>query len=369
MHRPTVLISGAGIAGSTLAFLLARRGFEPTITERAGGLRSSGTPVDVQDSAFEVANQMGVVPSLREAATQVRRIVFVDQRGRRIAGMALPVNSDRHIEIPRSDLARILCEAVQRDAKVLFDESVAGVEQDEGGVNVRFERASPQRFDYLIGCDGLHSTVRRLVFGSEATVIEHLGLYVSTFPLGGPAEVDDEVLMCNVPNKAISIHPGRGQAIAALMYRSPAVANMDDRDSDRHRQLLDEAFCDVGWRASELLERLRNVDDFYFDSVSRIRLDRWSKGRVALLGDAASCVSFLGGGSSNAMAGAALLAGALGSRPSDPQAAFRDYEREHRKRVGPRLRGVGRASRLLIPATAGGIAVRNLAIRVWSAVS
>jgi 2-polyprenyl-6-methoxyphenol hydroxylase-like FAD-dependent oxidoreductase len=165
------------------------------------------------------------VPNLREAATRVRRMAFVDQRRNHIAEMALPVNSKRQVEIQRKDLAHILCEAAQRDANVLFDDSIAGVEQDGGGVNVTFERAPSRRFDYLIGCDGFHSTVRRLVFGSDRASIADFGLYVSTFPLGYAAESDDEVVMYNEPNRTSSIHPGRGPAIAALMYRSPTVTS------------------------------------------------------------------------------------------------------------------------------------------------
>jgi 2-polyprenyl-6-methoxyphenol hydroxylase-like FAD-dependent oxidoreductase len=367
MHS-AVLISGAGIAGSTLASLLARKGFRPTVVERSGGLRSSGTPVDVQGSAFDVATELAIVPKLRKAATQVNGMVFIDRKGRR-STMSLPVNGERRIEVPRNDLARILYEAAQNEAEFLFNESLVGVDQDDGGVNVRFETAAPRRFDYVIGCDGLHSTVRRLVFGSENNFIENIGLYVATFPLGEAAERSDQVVLYNAPNRAISIHPGRGEAIAAFMYRTPVDASFDYRNLAQHRQLLNDAFRDAGWRAPELLDRLSGMEDFYFDSVSRIRLECWSKGRVALLGDAASCVSFLGGGSSNAMAGAAVLSEALGSMRSDHTAAFRHYERSHRKLVDPKQRGVGLASSFLIPSTSAGIFVRDLAVRLWSFAS
>ncbi len=172
MRRLSVLISGAGIAGSTLAFLLARRGFRPTITERARELGSSGAPVDVQETAFEVADRMGLLRTLREAATRVDSLVLVDRDGRRIAHMSLRVNGTRQIEVPRSDLARILCEAAQSDAEVLFEESVRSMEQDGGGVDVTFERTPSRRFDYVVGCDGLHSTVRALIFGPEKNFLE-----------------------------------------------------------------------------------------------------------------------------------------------------------------------------------------------------
>lgn len=366
MNQPTVLISGAGIAGSTLAFLLARSGFKPTLTERAHGLRSSGAPVDVQDGAFEVVSNMGIVPSLRDVASQVSALSFVDHLGKCVARIRLPVNSDRKIELFRSDLARILSEAARKDAEILFDESVVSLQQDDHGVDATFERAAPRRFDLVIGCDGLHSTVRKLAFGPERDHVEYFGLYVATFMLGCVAENPSEVVMYNAPNRAIAIHPGTGQESCAFMYRAPMVAGFNPRDLSQHRHLLNAAFRDVGWRALNLLERLETVEDFYFDSVSRVRLDRWWNGRIALLGDAASCVSLFGGGSSNAIAGAAVLARALAAEPAKPATAFVRYEREHRRQIRAKMLGVGLGSRLLIPATRPGIVARNLAARLWS---
>lgn len=133
--------------------------------------------------------------------------------------------------------------------------------------------------------------------------------------------------------------------------------------------MLTTAFADVSWRAPELLERVRTADDLYFDSVSQVRLPRWWKGRVALLGDAASCVSLFGDGSTLAMTGAFTLAEALAAHPGDPGAAFRRYETTHRRLVEPKQRAVGQASALLAPATRGGIVARNLATRLWPAVT
>ena len=365
--RVTVLISGAGIAGPTLAFLLARAGFRPTLIERACGLRSSGTPVDVRDEAFTVALDMGVVPRLRQVATQASVLSLVDSRGRPRARARLPINGDGQIEVLRSDLARVLCDAASNDTEFLFDESIVGLRQDSGGVDVTFERAAPRRFDVVVGCDGVHSTVRRLAFGSERQHVEHLGLHVATLLLDGAAEKPDEVVLYNAPNRAIAIHPGTGKEVCALMYRAAVAKDFDHRDVAQHRRLLDGAFRGAGWRALELLKSLETLDDFYFDSVSRIRLDRWSTGRIALLGDAASCVSFLGGGSSNAIAGAAVLARALAATPDSPEAAFAQYEEEHRRLVEPKMGGVKLASRFLIPATRAGIMVRNLGVRAWSA--
>lgn len=109
--------------------------------------------------------------------------------------------------------------------------------------------------------------------------------------------------------------------------------------------------------------------DLYFDSVSQVRLQNWSRGRVALLGDAASCVSLFGDGSTLAMAGASTLAAELAASPGDHQLAFRRYETGHRTLVEPRQRNVALAAALLIPASRYGILARNLATRLSPVVT
>jgi 2-polyprenyl-6-methoxyphenol hydroxylase-like FAD-dependent oxidoreductase len=369
MAQPTVLISGAGIAGPTLAYWLARHGLRPTVVERAEALRSSGSPVDVRGPALAVAERMGIVPQLHAAGTQVTRLTFVNAGGRRVGGIDLAAmqttEEGRSIEVPRGDLATILQDAGRDDVEYLFGDSIATLDQDEHGVDVTFDQAPARRFDLVVGADGLHSTVRRLAFGPEADFIRHLGLYIATMPLDGPADSPGEVLMHNTPGKAVSIHPGCGEAIAAFMFRSPPVPDFDHRDSEQHKRLLTATFAGDGWRVPELLERVRAGEELYFDSVSQARLARWSTGRVSLLGDAASCVSLFGDGSTLAMAGAATLAEALAATPTDHRTALRRYEFEHRRLVDPKQRNVNQAAAVLIPATRRGIAARNAVTRLW----
>lgn len=369
MSDRTVLISGAGVAGPTLAYWLARQGFRPTVVERAQGTRSSGNPVDVRGPAVPVAEQMGVMPNLRDAGTQVTGMSFLDTSGRRVGrvnmrAMARAAGS-REVELPRGALAAILFDAGRHDAEYLFDDVITGLQQDDGGVDVTFDHASPRRFDLVIGTDGLHSSVRRMVFGPEPDFVRHMGLYIATVPLGVPADDDREVLLYNTPGKAVSIHPSRGDALAAFIFRSPPVPDFDYRDMDQHRQIVTAAYAGGSWRVPELLDRVRDADDIYFDSVSQVRLPQWSHGRVALLGDAASSVSLFGEGSSLAMAGAATLAGALAASPGDHRAAFRRYEAAHRTLVAPKQRAVSQAAALIVPATHRGIVARNLAARLW----
>jgi 2-polyprenyl-6-methoxyphenol hydroxylase-like FAD-dependent oxidoreductase len=256
-------------------------------------------------------------------------------------------------------------QASRDDAEFVSGDSITGLRQDDGGVDVTFERSAARRFGLVIGADGLHSAVRRLAFGPETDYVRHLGLYVATIPVRGFGAGGRDVLLYNTPGKAVSIHPASGQALAAFIFRRAAVTGFDYRDTGQHKGLLIQAYAGGAWRVPELLEQVHTTQDLYFDSVSQVRLGSWSRGRVALLGDAASCVSLFGEGSSLAMAGAATLAGALAGRPGDYQGAFGDYERRHRIVVEPKQRGVAQASALLVPATSTGIIARNLATRLW----
>lgn len=363
MRRPTVLICGAGIAGPTLAYWLARHGFHPTVVERAEGLRSSGNPVDVRGGAAQVASRMGIVARLRDAATHATGLAFVTASGRRIGPLRLGRPRGDEVEVPRDDLAAILGDAARDDAEFLFGDSITALHQDPGGVDVTFEHAAPRRFDLVVGADGLHSTVRTLVFGPEKAFVHHLGLYIATLPLGRPAADPTTILMYNTPGRSLTVHPVRGNSGAAFIFRGPARPGLDHRDVDAHKQIILDAYAGDGWQPPvlpELLDRLRAADDLYFDSISQVRLPAWSRGRVALLGDAASCVSLFGDGSSLAMIGATTLAEALSATPDDHTAAFRAYETRHRKVSNPRQRGHVLAAALLVPATHTGITVRNL---------
>ncbi|GIJ44296.1 oxidoreductase [Virgisporangium aliadipatigenens] len=351
------------MAGPTLAFWLARHGFSATVVERSQGLRSSGNPVDVHGPAFPVAESMGIVPALQAAATHARSMTVLATDGRPIA--RIPMQSDRakEFEVPRGDLANLLYEAARGDAEFLFDETITTLTQDADGVDVTFDRAAPRRFDLVIGADGLHSHVRRLVFGPEPTFVRHRDMFVATLALPGLVTDPDSVVLYNAPGRLIAIHPARGTGGAAFIFRGRPPTDVDHRDPAVQKKIVLDAHAGLGWRVPELLDAVRAADDLYFDVVSEVHLDSWARGRVALLGDAASCVSLFGEGSSLAMAGAHTLAAALAVHPDEPAEAFGRYEAAHRKLVGPRQRRIGLIGGLLVPGTGAGLAARNLAAR------
>lgn len=356
-----VLISGAGIAGATLACLLARDGHQVTVVERDQGTRSSGNPVDVRGSAYPVIERLGLVSRLRDVATRVYELVFVDETGRRIARMKTR-RGDREIEVPRADLSRMLIESSQQDAEVRFGDTLVGIEPDDHGVNVIFERAAADRFDLVVGADGIHSTVRRLAFGPEAAFVTPFGLYIATVRLATALEREDAVLMYNEPGAAIAIHPATVSPIAAFMFRSGV--QLDPRDQNSARNLMTRTYGEAGWRAPDLLSSYLAADDRYFDAVSRVRVPSWIRKRVVLLGDAASCITLFGEGSSSAISGAQTLARSLDAFPRDIARALVHYESDHRALAGRGQRVAPLASHLLIPKSRTGIRLRNRGLRL-----
>jgi 2-polyprenyl-6-methoxyphenol hydroxylase-like FAD-dependent oxidoreductase len=363
----TVLVSGAGVAGPTLAYWLARAGCRPTVVERADGQRSSGSPVDVRGPALPVVEQMGLVDDLRAAATQATGIRFVDSAGRLGRRISMPAGRSAagtgRIEVPRADLARILCAAARDDTEFIYNDTITSLDQDSGGVDVCFERSPARRFDLVVGADGVHSTTRRLAFGPERRFVRPVGIYVATTPLGEPPDQPHDVLLHNTPGRLVAMHPVRGDVGVAFIFRHPVVPNFDYRDLAQHRRILAAAYArEHGWRVPELLTRALRVEDLYFDAVSKVALPSWSAGRVVLVGDAAASVSLFGDGSSLAIAGARTLAAALAD--GEHGTPFRRYEAEHRRRTDARGRGAGLVAAMLIPKTRVGILARNTAARL-----
>jgi 2-polyprenyl-6-methoxyphenol hydroxylase-like FAD-dependent oxidoreductase len=290
----------------------------------------------------------------------------IDRNGRQIA--RLPMQSEPGaFEIPRADLAAVLSEAAEQHAEFRFDDTITALHADTNGVDVDFDRAAAERFDLVIGADGLHSTVRRLAWGPESEFVSHLGVYVATLPLGEPAEDPDHAVLYNEPGRLASIHPSRGDALAAFIFRAAAIPGLDHRDTVQHRRIVTAAYTDAGWQVPHLMQKLQ-TQDLYFDSVSRVHLPTWTHGRITLAGDAASCVSLFGDGSSLAMTGAHTLANALrhatSATPASLTEALRRYELEHRTLTDPKIRNAARAAALVVPKTRLGLAARNVTARV-----
>jgi 2-polyprenyl-6-methoxyphenol hydroxylase-like FAD-dependent oxidoreductase len=367
-----VLISGASVAGPTLAFWLARHGHQATVVEAAPRPRAGGYPIDVRGQAVEVAERMGLLGRIRELSVATEGIDFVGGRRpvsvdmRRLRGAA----GVRDLELLRGDLVRTLYEATEHDAEYRFGDSVATLAQDGHGVDVAFDSGATDRFDVVVGADGLHSNVRRLAFGPEAGYRTYLGLYVAGASVGTGLGVPGRCVLHTVPGRAAGVYRFGGTASAIFLFRRAIEPSYDFRDVAQHKRLVADEFAGVD-RTAGLLRDALAADDFYFDSVSQIRMASWSRGRVALAGDAGYGPALLSGaGTTLAMVGAYLLAGAL-SEADDPAPAFARYAATLRPTVVRAQRSAGAGAGMLVPATEGAVRRRDALARLagpqWAA--
>ena len=327
MKNRTVLISGASIAGPALAFWLHRYGFQPTIVERAPALRPGGYAVDFRGASLRVLERMGLLPDVQRKQTRIGAITIVDRNNRKVASMPDGFTSGE-LEIPRGDLAAIFHAATRDTTEYIFDDSIASIEESAAGVDVLFQRSARRRFDLVVGADGLHSQVRSLVFGEEASFARYLGYYICIFTIPNFLNLDHAGLYYGNLGKKIGIFSGGDpwEAKASFFFATEPF-DYARRDSAEQRKILHEHFRHEGWQAPRLLELMETAPDFYFDSISQVKMDRWSAGRIVLLGDAAWCASPLSGmGTGMAVVGAYILAGELAAADGDYHLAFESYE-------------------------------------------
>jgi 2-polyprenyl-6-methoxyphenol hydroxylase-like FAD-dependent oxidoreductase len=367
-----VLISGAGIAGPTLAYWLLHYGFQPTLVEHAPHLRTGGYIVDFWGAGYDVADRMGLLPELHRVGYQTDNVLMVDARGRQTGGFSVDIfrtaTQNRFISLARGDLATAIFHTIEDRVPVLFADHIVAIEPDASGVTVNFAHAPQERFDLVIGADGLHSGVRRLIFGDEAQFEKYLGYDVATFALPGYRPRDEDAY---VTYSEPGMHVGRfalhdDRTMIVLIWAADRTQDPDLTGSEQHKAILHDRFDDAGWECPQIMAALDSVDDLYYDHVSQIRMDAWSRGRVALVGDAAFCVSLLAGeGSSLAMAAAYVLAGELARANGQYQEAFARYEEILRPHIVEKQRTAQRLAKSFVPRTALGIWLRSLISRAF----
>jgi len=294
--------------------------------ERAPAPRDGGQAVDLRGAAIEVARRTGILDAARAARTGTRGTSYVNSAGKRLASLngAFGVIDARDVEIVRGDLVSILYEAARNDVEYIFDDSISSLTEAADGVTVIFERSAPRTFHLVVGADGLHSRVRGLVFGPESRFIGHLGLYLAVFTIPNDLELDHWQLIYVTPGKSVTVTSARGNREArAIFFFASEPLDYDHRDRGQQQDLLAAAFARTGWEVPGLLRAMREAPDFYLDSVSQVRMDSWSAGRVTLVGDAGYCPSPLSGqGSSLALVGAYVLASELSAADGDHRDAF-----------------------------------------------
>ena len=366
-----IIINGAGIAGPTLAYWLRIGGHEVVLVESAPQLRTGGYVIDFGLVGYDIAEKMGLIPRLRELGYQAKEMRYVDRKGRTSSSIAVDalarLTRGRYITLRRSDLAAMIYDALDGSVETIFGDSVASIEEAGSCVRVGFDHAPTREADLVIGADGLHSRVRQLVFGPDAGVEVSLGYHVAAFEIEGYRPRDELVYLgYGVRGRQIyrfSMHEDR--TLFLFVFRDeylPADRPANDQGS---KWVLTKVFADVGWECPRILAALPSVESIYFDLASQIRLDRWTKGRTALVGDAAACVSLMAGeGSSLAMAEAYVLAGELRNCGGDYGAAFARYEQRLMPWLNRKQQSVAKTASSLAPKTAFGIAFRSMVVRL-----
>jgi 2-polyprenyl-6-methoxyphenol hydroxylase-like FAD-dependent oxidoreductase len=360
LHGLRVLISGAGVTGPALAYWLSRYGAETTVVEVAPALRTSGFAVDFRGPTHVgVLSRMGVLDELRAQQTHGGAMRWVDEHGREL--FTLPAAfAGGDIEVRRQDLSRVLYERSAERTEYLFGESISGATETADGVRVEFAGAAPRTFDLLIGADGLHSGVRRLVFGPEERYVRHLGYYLAGWEMPNSLAVGTTPEHYNVPGRMASVAADQrspDRAVAFVVFASPRL-DAGWHDLDRQKSLITGSFAGLRWHVPHLLAGLQDAGELYFDSISRVRVPAWSSGRTALLGDAAWGVTLGGMGVGTGIVGAYVLAGELASAGGDHRAGFAAYEERMRPYAARWQRGAS-PGKFLAPASAPGLRLRN----------
>jgi 2-polyprenyl-6-methoxyphenol hydroxylase-like FAD-dependent oxidoreductase len=370
-----ILISGAGIAGPTLAWWLLQYGFTPTLVESAPYLRTGGYIIDFWGAGFDIADRMHLLPALEPLGYKVQEMRVVDHRGRCVA--ALPTSAfskmtqGRFLSIARGDLAACIYQALAGRVETLLGDRIMRLHSSGESVSVEFQHAGTRTFDLVIGADGLHSGVRQLAFGDEARFENYLGCKAAAFQVAGYPPRDELVYL---------MHTRVGQQIARFSMRDDRTMflfTFKDQDpaipvtlADQ-KALLRQRFAGSGWEVPQILDALDGVSELYFDRVSQIRMGTtthsWSRERIALVGDAAFCVSLLAGqGSALAMVAAYILAGELSRSPADPAAAFVRYQQQFGPFVLDKQKAAPRLVDFFAPRSALVLSLRNGALRLMS---
>lgn len=370
-----VLVVGAGIAGPTVAYWLARAGHTVTIVERAPRLREGGYLVDFWGAGFDVANEMGIVPELlergyrpqemREVTSDGRVIVSLDPR--RMIDDAAGGAAGRYVTVARSDLAAAIFGASAGKVETIFNDTVDVIHNSDEHVDVTLQRGGTRRFDLVIGADGLHSRTRRLAFGPDALYKHDLGLVVAAINVADyqPHEALVAVADTEVGYQALRFAQRDGMTMIVFILRHEGATPEDDPRAQH--ALLRDKLANAGGEIPAMLDAMSRADTFYFDQASQIRMNSWHKGRVLLLGDAAACPSLLAGqGSALAMVEAYEFASALQRAQDDCSVAFDDYQRRLVPLIRQKQKGAIGLGSVFAPRNRAQLLLRNTVMRTMT---
>lgn len=324
-----ILVIGTGIAGPSLCYWLKKFGFAPTLIEKSASLREGGQALDIRGVAVELVQKMGIYDALASRRTQVQVARSVDRAGHVLheeQGEKSGFRQGDELELLRGDLVDVLMQQIP-DVPRFFGTSVLQMVQHKEFVAVTFQDGKEQHFDLVIGADGIHSATRKQAFGPDEYKLHFLGAYLSTFSVPNYLHLHHTEVTCEHDEKQLGITSDRKpeKATVGFLFRSAAMLE-DGRKEAKQKQFLRDSYANFGWEADRLLSLMGESPDFYFDAIMQVQMPSWTKGRVALLGDAGYCASPLSGQGNNlAMVGAYILAGELKQSHGNHVEAFKRY--------------------------------------------
>ncbi|PNY26561.1 Uncharacterized protein TCAP_03504 [Tolypocladium capitatum] len=365
-----ILISGGGIAGPALAFWLTRLGNSCTIQERSPSLRTNGQQIDIRNQGIDVAKRMGLLEEIRKLVIDERGLQFVDSRGEQKAMFPkVKANSGQQgftteFELMRGDFCKLLVDATKDKTEYRFGVWVDEVKNEADHVTVKLSDGRVETYDILIGADGQGSRTRKMVLGEagENHCFRKLGLYIAFYTLPRTAEDTSLGTVYHAPGQRVMITRWRsgvkGQGYLATMAHANELEQALKQDVTKQRELFGRIFQDAGWQADRLIEAMHKSEEFYAQSMVQLQSKIWSRGRVVLIGDAAYCPSPLTGmGTSLALVGAYVLAGAISKNRDNLDAAFAEYDRTLRPLVDRAHRLPPGVPRIFYPKSKWGIKV------------
>lgn len=362
-----IVINGIGVAGPALAYWLNQSGHEVLLVEAAPRLRTAGYVVDFWGIGYDIAEQMGIIDDIRARGYQVREVRFVDRKGQKRGGFGFDVfgrmTNGRFTSVRRSDISAAIYRAIEGKVEALFGDSVAEIDDRGDRVRVGFDHAAEREVDLVVGADGLHSRVRRLAFGPDSGFETSLGYHVAAFEADGYRPRDELIFVSHsLPGRQISRFSMRDdRTLFLFVFRDEFMSSVHEEP----KVLLRRVFSGAGWEWPQIEAELERASDIYFDRVSQIRMARWTRGRTALVGDAAACVSLLAGeGTGLAIAEAYVLAGELRTCRGDFATAFARYEQRLMPFLRKKQQSAARFASSFAPKTPLGILFRNQVTRL-----
>ncbi|OJW36838.1 MAG: FAD-binding monooxygenase [Sphingobacteriales bacterium 46-32] len=355
-----VLVSGASFAGLTVAYWLNKLGYKVTVIEIGSHLKMGGTPVDIKDQTVDIIKRMGLYEQIKANRIGPEKWEFKNADDVTEHSVLLQKLPDNEFEIERNLLLNMIFDLIKNDVEFIFNNSIIALNETNENIEATFKDGTRQAYYLVFGCDGIHSTVRKIWFGNETQYAHFLGQYFSVAITDKLLVDEGTYQMFAEPNKGIALYAYNHKTDIIFTFRLEAEILYDFRNQGQHKQIILEQFENVGWRTKELLKELINSQSFYFDKFCQIKMPSWTKGRVALVGDAGYCASPAAGmGGSLAIVGATALADAFEKQKGNFELAFEAYNKDLRPFIDEVQAGAVETLDKLLPRTEEEVRWRN----------